>query len=147
MKISLRPRVYFSGPAIENLEPIIIDTMGLRGVEVQSPAPGGTAQESYEGIMDCDSVLMVYRGSAEETIEMSIELGIAIALGKPVYVAIATPFARRTTNRFLHMEGVRIFSTTVEAMDAVLADLPGEGNDMGLEGYGLEAGGDAGELP
>lgn len=145
--------VYVTGPHSEDLEAIGA-TLSLSGVDAHLITPEMTCQEIYDEILGCDAVLLVHAGHKEEVVEISTELGIAIALGKPVY-AVRSIYGM--TSRFLGMEGVRIFKGADQALEAVLADL-GETDEqretgvhelgeLGGLGRDPDGGGDPGDVP
>lgn len=111
--------VYVTGPHSEDLEAIGA-TLSMEGVDAHLITPEMTCQEIYDAILGSDAVLLVHAGTKEELVEISTELGIAIALGKAVY-AVRSIYGM--PSRFLGMEGVRIFKGADQALEAVLADL------------------------
>jgi len=109
-----------------------------------------TPQEAYNSLLAADMVLMLYGGSSD----LPTELGIAIALGKAIYVAKETSGC--DPNPFLDVDGVRRFDSVVEALEALLADERGDEDEQRekgvyelreLGGLGTEAGGDSGSDP
>lgn len=136
--------VYTTGPNHDDLEAVGAG-LSLSGVGVHAFTPEMTCQEIYDAILGSDAVFLDYSGTKEELVELCTELGIAIALGKPVY-AVKKPNGPWT--RFLSMEGVRVFRQADQALEAVLADLGETDEELERETSlhelgGLGTGGDA----
>lgn len=147
--------IWVTGPDSNSELEAIGATLSLEGVDAHLLTDNMTPLEIYDAILACDGVMMVFGGHESERLELATELGIAVALGKPVYVTMAPSY--RVPMRFMGMEGVRIFKGADEALEALLADL-GETDgqretgirELGeLGGLGTDPsdGGDPGSVP
>lgn len=130
-------KVYVTGP--DNGDPGIDSvgfTLAQAGLEAHVRDLDMTPEEIYEEIMACEVIFLLWAGPDDEYPEYATELGIAIALGRPVYAA---RYLCSASNRFLDMPGVRTFDNAPQALEALLADHRSEDDDVELEGLGSGA--------
>lgn len=114
--------VYVTGPDTNSELEAVGATLSLSGIDAHLMGDDMTVQEIYDEILGSDAVFMLFAGHESERVELAVELGIAIALGKPVYAVASSKYVI-VPRRFMAMEGVRIFKSADEALEAALADL------------------------
>lgn len=93
--------------------------LSQEGIDVRVFSPDMSLQEIYDEVLSCDAVLIIWAGLDEDYPDLAAELGMAIALGKTVYVA---KYSFSADCVFLVMPGVRCFFNVEKAIQALVED-------------------------
>lgn len=125
--------IYVTGPDEDKLE-AVADSLIVSGVDdIHQLKKGMTIQDIYNEVLGADAIYMIWGGHRDQLMELSTELGFAIALGKTVYLVQANYLE---LNRFCNMDGVRIFKKADDALEALLADLGESDEQSSIRGLG-----------
>jgi hypothetical protein len=150
--VAVETVIYVTGPDEDKLE-AVAESLTISGLdEIHQLKKGMSIQDIYNEVLAADAIYMIWGGHGFQLMELSTELGFAIALGKAVYL-VQSKYLE--PNRFFNMAGVRIFEKADDALEALLNDL-GESDEQSsvrglgeLDGLGTDssAGGDPEPVP